>query len=769
MCNPLPRFRILLFVLFACFSGTTLGLLAADPLTKQLEIDFGRDVASRNLKGLAARSDGRVLPGPVFTDLTGPKIADILWTLKPLGAERIAVKSQKGITDRTGSHRFLVGTGPDGKVFEITYQSKDSTYTSREVAAVGEAQVLAVAPLPDGSFLIGTSPSAAVYLVREGKTVSRVPLPADSVFDFLALPDGSVLASTGNPGKIYRLDPKQLAQAGIIEGKIGDDKVLADKGVALFGEIRDRNVRRLLHLADGRIIAGSSPKGNIYAFAAAGGTPALLQENRDAEVVDLLAADEGAFYAALVHAPGDSNRIIRPKTGTDDKDKDEAEARPSFNGRSTIQRFPAEAFPEPVMARSNIALYRIALRQGALLLAAGEQGDTFGYDPAARRTLIYAGSDSAELNDLAPLDENNFLVLRNNAPGLALLSFDPAEKRTLETKRLDLGTPATLGLIRFGQVRRIDPATLKLEARTNLGSDEVEGWSPWVELKPEDEAFSAAGLRGRYVKLRLTVPATAKDFDLDKATLSYQTQNRRPQLSDFRIFPPNLAVVAPPESPSRPTSSTLAQMLFPTQSPLKDDADEKRKSSLLGSPVIPQAGAQIIYWTVTDSDGDTLAYTLSLRPENGDTWTDLAVGIRDPYVQFDLRSFPEGTYLTRLNVQELAPRPEKERLTYTFETDYLTIDRTPPMILAATAEIRDNRLIITVDGQDKSSLLEGAEFILNNGVRSVVEHPADGMLDGKTERFIAEFPSPKAAGATSAEIILYDQSGNQTSRRLPLK
>ncbi len=748
----LPRPLVLFFASFACFAGTTLGLLAADPLTKQLEVDFGRDVASRNLKGLAARSDGRVLPGPVFTDLTGPKIADLLWVLRP-----------------TGNNRFLVGTGPDGKVFEVTFNPKDNSYTTREVADVSEAQVLALAPQPDGSFLLGTSPTAALYLVREGKVISRVPLPADSVFDFLSLPDGGVLVSTGNPGKIYRIDLKKLAQAGIIEGKIGDDKLLADKGVAVFGEVRDRNIRRLLRLPDGRIIAGSSPKGNVYAFTASGGTPTLLQENRDAEVVDLLAMEDGGFYAALVHSPGEGNRLIRPKAVTDEKekDKDEAEARPAFTGRSTVQRFPVDGFPEAVMSRTGISFYRLVQRQGWLLLTAGEQGDTFGYDPMARRSLIYPGSDSAELNDLAPLDADHFLVLRNNAPGLALLSFAPAEKRTLETKRLDLGSPATLGLIRLGEVHHVELSTLKLEARTNLGSDEIEGWTPWIELAPKDEAYSAEALRGRYLKLRLTVPATAKEFDIDKASISYQGQNHRPQLTDFRIFPPNLALMPLPEAPARPPSSTLGQMLSPT--PLKDDSDDKRKGTILGSPVIPQEGSQIIYWTVTDSDGDNLTYSLSIRPENSETWTDLAVGIREPFVQFDLSAFAEGAYHTRLTVQEQAPRPEKQRLTYKFETDTLTIDRTPPVITAATAERRDDHLIITVDGQDKASLLEGVEFILNNGVREELEHPADGLLDGKSERFIAEFTAQKAAGATSVEIILYDQSGNRTSKRLQLK
>src|SRR3954463_16376344 len=109
----IPR-PLLPFVLFASVVMNVI----ADPLTRQLEIDFGRDVASRNLKGLATRSDGRVLPGPVFTDLNGPKLGEILWTLKSLGTDRILTKGSKGVADAVGTARFVVGTGPDGKVQE---------------------------------------------------------------------------------------------------------------------------------------------------------------------------------------------------------------------------------------------------------------------------------------------------------------------------------------------------------------------------------------------------------------------------------------------------------------------------------------------------------------------------------------------------------------------------------------------------------------------------------------------------------------------------
>src|SRR5258708_8728225 len=143
----LPPARLFSGFVFAVSGVVTLG---AAPLTRQLEVDVARDVASRNLKGLATRSDGRVLPGPVFTDLAGPRLGDILWQLKP-----------------AGPNRFLVGTGPEGKVQEVTFNPKDNTYTVREVADVAATQAIAGQPPADRRLLIGTPPTPTLYLVHD--------------------------------------------------------------------------------------------------------------------------------------------------------------------------------------------------------------------------------------------------------------------------------------------------------------------------------------------------------------------------------------------------------------------------------------------------------------------------------------------------------------------------------------------------------------------------------------------------------------------------
>lgn len=749
-------------LLLAAFSAVA----SAQPLSRSLEIDLSREVLSRNIEGLAVRSDGRLLPGPAFKDLEGPRIADILWTLKT-----------------AGPNRFLVGTGPEGQVHEVVFNPGDATYAAKILVDVEESQVVSVLPFADGSFLFGTSPTAALYLAAGGEIKARVPLPADSIFDLLALPDGSVLAATGNPARIYRIDPAAFAQAGVAAGKAEKEpkdataavQELAAKGVTLFGEVRDRNLRRLARLQDGRIAAGSSPRGTVYVFPAPSGgqtkaEPVILYEQRDAEVVDLLPEPDGGLYAALVTSPSDESRISRrdtavtPPAGT--PPPAEPRSTPAFAGRSTVLRIGPDGYAESAALRNNISFYRIARHDDWLIFVAGEQGDTFGYDPVARRSLTFAGSDSAQLNDIAALGGGRYLILRNNAPGLGLLTFSAPPTRELETKRLDLGTMSELGNLRFERMRDLPAAAVKVEARTNSGTDEVEGWTPWTELRPRDGGWYAENLRGRYVKLRLNFQDAPDTFQLEKATLYHLPQNRRPQLADFRIFPPNVGLLPQNETQSPNVVQTLSQWLAPG-GPAAGDSD-RRKNPFLNSQVVPAPGTQLVYWSVSDPDGDNLAYSFSIRPEKSDTWTDLAVRARESFAQFEVSHLPEGLYLTRLKVEEQGPRPVAQRLDYTFETDALVIDRTPPELVNSQVSRTAENLVISVTARDAVSLLEGAQFNLNQGVKETVVHPADGIRDGREETFVAEIPLPRAAGATSVEVILFDQAGNARTTRLPL-
>jgi hypothetical protein len=755
----------------------------ADPLSKKTDIDFYRDVLSRELHGLATRSDGRLVAGPVLTDLAGQAPSELLWCLEP-GAPG----------------KWLVGGGPGGRIMEVSPDFAAGTYSSRDIAKIPEVQVYALKSLPDGSILAGTSPSGGLYLVRGGKVAARTGLPVDSIFDIILLDAGkSALVATGNPGRIYKVELAKFSAAGVSADKISDTKALAGRGVALFGEVSDRNLRRIARLADGKIAAGSAPKGNIYLFGADGGAPYIASENHDAEVTDLLADPKGGYFATIVFSGGEIHPVQAslqlvgavdgtmavtggaptPNPGpgapapnsTPTKVKENtveivnaATAVEKFPGRSTLQWFSADGFPETLMSRSGLAYYRMCLLGDLLVISGGELGEMSGFDLVNRYSLTFAGSASAQVNALEPVPgaAGKFFAIRNNAPGFTLVDFNAASARTAETKRIDLGAPGRLGALRFSRVRDVDTSKMTIAVRTTNGSAETDGWSPWVPMADND-GWRASPPTGRYAEFKLALPAAAAPtLELDKAALYYLTQNHRPQLQDFRVLSANFSIVVPPEMPA-PVVTTVGQLI---QSSERDN--DRRRSGFLGSQIVSAPGARVVFWMVSAPDGDNLVYTFSIRHEGDPVWTDISLDSTDSYVQFDTLHLQEGTWFTRLVAKEAAPRPEAERLSVTFETDDMVVDHTPPVIEEASARREAGRLIVTIRGRDALSLLDSAEFTFNNGAHQIVEQPVDGILDGREETFSLEIPLAQVSGATSVEVSLYDTAGNGATRRLSL-
>lgn len=722
--------------------------LSAETFSRRTDIDFFRDVLSRNLKGFAARSDGRLVAGPALTEFSGPD-ADILWCLAPTNEP----------------NRWLIGTGPDGRIFESTLDLAAAKATTREIIKLEETHVFALVRLSDGALLAGTSPKGALCLIRDGKQVARVALPVDSIFDVLTLDDKAVLIATGNPARVYRVDLAKFSSGGVMVDKVTDAKLLEARGITLFGEIRDRNIRRIARLADGRVVAGSAPKGSVYVFPRDGGSAVFLQENRDAEVTDFLPQPNGDLYATVVFSGSSGeSRITPPPKSKDTKEPDTVVLTPpeKFGGRSTLVWFPAEGFPETLTSRSGVAFYRLAKHGDTLIVAGGEQGEFLGYDLKARLSVTFPGSISSQLNALVPVAgaAGKFLTLRNNAAGLALLDFNASTAREAETRRIDLGSPGLLGALRFNRVRNLADNQLALEVKTSSGSDEIEGWGPWTALKPGDSAWSAEALRGRYVKVRLRTTGASRSFEIDKATLFSLPQNHRPLLQDFRVLSPNFSLLVQPEGPRAPVVS-LSQLMQGDK-----EEDKPRKGTPLSSQVVPTPGTQVVLWTVNDSDGDNLTATFSVRRDGETAWTDITVNTRDSYAQFDTANLPDGIYFTRLVATETEPRPLGERLSATFETDDLVVDHTRPELLECTAKKTADKIVISVHGRDALSLLESVEIVFNNGVHENLEQPVDGIRDGRQEKFLFELPLAKAANATSVEVTLYDSAGNGATKRL---
>ena len=173
-------------------------------------------------------------------------------------------------------------------------------------------------------------------------------------------------------------------------------------------------------------------------------------------------------------------------------------------------------------------------------------------------------------------------------------------------------------------------------------------------------------------------------------------------------------------------------------------------------------------WTVSDPDGDRLTATFSVRRDDEDTWTDLAVDLQEHWFQFDRTTLAEGVYFTKLTVSEQAPRHEAERRSVSFETDDLVIDLTPPKIDEVLLTPHDDAIELSVSVADERSRITGIRLVFNNGHELELAQPIDGVLDSPAETFATRIKRGALGPATSLEIYGEDLAGNVATKRVTL-
>jgi len=823
MTRPLRRSLVTAFArlalsLFA--PALLLGPLVAQTLSTTRDINFYRDIPSRSLKGLAARSDGVLLSGPHISaplDVPLPSLgADLLWSAVSVG------------------QTVYIGTGPEGKILSFDVSDKGAPLEPvRTISLPHDSHLLALAALPDGSLLVGSTPEGALSLVKDGEVIARAVLPVSSILaiDVNAMYEGNeyALVATGSPAQIYRVNLTAFHESG---GRLEkpDDAAdpLGERGIEFWGSVRDDAIRSLLRLPDGRVIAGSAPKGNVYEFKETGGAPRVLSENANAEVTSLLAW-EGGFFAAIT--TGDTARRtaqlsrssadnIRSLSSSDSANSGNGEngsgsgesgenetsgdpeqnvtrdqRRPSlpaaavaatkFSGSSRLLWFPDGGYPETAGARQGVGFYQLARHGDRVLITAGDEGELLGYDPKTRLGMVFAGATAAQVNGILPLPSapptdtrishkressantpsnravgDSFLLIGNNPATLELMRFGGATERSATTRRIDLGSPAELGALRFPELSNASSASLQVEVRTSESSDPLEGWGRWETTA--QSPFDLFGyraehgpLRGRYVQLRLTAHGTdTHAFEAESPRLYLLPQNQRPQLANFAVLP---------LSNARNGTDSLRKLAESTR------GVGYREDLAAASDTPLHRTTQVIVWDLSDPNGDALLSTLSIRGPSDTDWQPVLVDSEQRYAVFNTDGMEEGRYRTQLEVCETAPRPAGQRLSVTFEGESFVIDHSPPEILARDVQrTADGGLRIELVAQDLGSLLLGAEVRLNNGNRYEFTQTLDGILDGKCETFVLEIAAEEVGASTHLEATVIDSHYNATTHRLPV-
>ncbi|HXJ18279.1 MAG TPA: hypothetical protein VNM68_13930, partial [Candidatus Polarisedimenticolia bacterium] len=223
-------------------------------------------------KGVAIRSDGKLLPAPKFESFADPDLAYI-WAL------------------RLDSHgRLYAAGGSDAKVLRFGDSGKATTvFESAELA------VQAIAFDSKDNLYVGTSPDGKVYRVTPDGQKSVFFEPKTKYIWALAVDSqGDLFVATGDKGEVFVVTPDGNGQ--------------------LFYQSQERHARSLAFDSKGNLLIGTEPDGYVLrveigrkksqAFPEAR-APFVVYETNKQEVTSLLEDAHGNLYAASI---GDKTR-----------------------------------------------------------------------------------------------------------------------------------------------------------------------------------------------------------------------------------------------------------------------------------------------------------------------------------------------------------------------------------------------------------------------------------------------------------------------------
>jgi hypothetical protein len=404
--------------------------------------------------------------------------------------------------DRSGN--TYVATGNQGRLYRIGHTGKPE-----KVFDLGSGEILALTSDASGTVYFGTTPEANVYRIRPGGRPELLCSTGEGyIFSLLATPSsistsssGSILAATGEHGKLLRISP---------EGKATE----------IF-TARQAHLTTLTWLVPGKeLLAGTSPDGIVYrvSFAAGAARPdvSVLYDTPLNEVKAVAADAAGRVYIGA-NAGGDT-------------DSDSAHAGVFMVDRFGVRRW---FWPAPDSMVFGLALTE-APGSSRLLVATGNKGMVYELDTLGRVSVRYRLKEAQALC-LAPL--KNGLRLGTGNPGkLYEAGATYADSGFITSAPHDCSNPALFGTLSF---RASVPAGTGLTFETRSGNSEKPDstWSRWSPATPAIVSPSRRYLQWR-CNLRTSFPNLTPE--LRRVDVYFRSANLAPVVKKLEIAQPSL-------------------------------------------------------------------------------------------------------------------------------------------------------------------------------------------------------------------------------------
>jgi hypothetical protein len=668
-------------------------------------------------------ADGRLQLGPAV-DLVHEATVPIVWTL---------------LADGRGG--VWAGTGNQGQVIHV---AADGTASIAFDAVELEVHALAA---HDGSLYVGTSPDGRVYRVAPDGSSETFFDPGDRyIWSMQFGPDNVLYVATGERGLIYRVDPS------------GESRV--------FYDTKAKNVRTLLW-RNSELLAATASPGRVFAIDAAGKGFVRLDSGHE-EVVALRAGPAGTVYAAAQQGGSSGGQASSPAPTEEPAPAVTATVSTEVTVTATVQApdVAGEAAASPAGPSGKGAIFRIEgdglsdrvwlsdVDAPYALLVDAQANLTVGTGSRGRIFQLGSGSPRPELLTRVPAQQvtaftdlgTSLVFATSNPARLYRLGRGAATAGTYLSPVQDAGTGAAWGLIRW---RAVVPEGARLAVATRSGNtpNPDETWSEWSRPYDRADGEPIASPRARYLQWRAEFAAKAAGPELVSVTAAYLPRNARPHVSGITVHPPGIVF----QKPFPTGDPDIAGYESPTsdgQVPVPAAARTSQATGSGGAPTLGrrvyQKSFQSFVWKADDDNGDRLSFDIYYRREGDATWKSLRRGVWDPIFTWDTTSVPDGTYTVRIVATDATSNSPATALQGERESSSFDVDNSPPSIAITTIERRGTRVFAAFTVSDTHSPTDRVELSLDADRWQPV-FPADGIADGRDERYEVDIEAPAAS------------------------
>jgi len=715
-------------------------------------------------KGVALRSDGKLMPAPKFTSFSDPNVA-YLWALRLDSKERL----------------YAAG-GSDAKVMRFDDAGKPTTvFESSELAAQ------AIVFDSHDNLYVGTSPDGKVYKVTpegaksvffEPKTKYIWALAADS--------RGAIFVATGDKGEIFVVTPDGKGQ--------------------LFYQSDERHARSLALDSRENLLIGTDPDGLVLRVevlrkgaqtAPQAGASFVLHETNKKEVTSLLVDSHGNLYAGAIGEKQRTSAAVAPSyvvtgpapaTATPAITTGNATISiqatatpqtpitypylPSTTGGAEIVKLSPDGSPESLwISRDDLVFSIDQSPAGKLLLGTGNKGAIIQVEGNNRFSDI-ATTASAQVTSLISAPGGKIFAATANPGKIFALGPGYETGGTFESDTFDARIFSHWGRLSWWGENGATSGKVAFYVRSGNTSSPEKNWSAWAgPYKSGSETVDCPP--ARFVQWK----AVFLDSDhggaptISWVSLAYQPKNVAPVIDDVVVQDSGIRVQGfGPSAGGGPSAPTPVQLHTPQRPGVPFSAspgpDSMNKSSHIDVP--PQGfadrGYQSVLWSAHDDNDDDLLYAVYYRGENEKNWRLLKDKLTQRYYSWDTSTMPDGAYYLKIVATDSPSNPSSAALTAERESDRFEIANTPPRIEHLRTAQASPTVHVTFDAVSSSGVIAHAQYSLDAGDWQVA-FPVGLLSDATSEKYEFQLEG-LTPGEHTVAVQVSDRYDNSTSAKV---